>query len=118
MRTFGLPSLLSVVLMFSGCGNVFIRANWNSVNQTVAGVISIVLSVMISSDNIVQLSVMISSDNIETQVTIVTLLDNMAASNVTFCGDQRTQFPPDRLAQATFTPGQPCATLVRVIIQN
>jgi hypothetical protein len=88
-------------------GNVFIRANWNGGNQTVAGVISIV-----------QLSVVITGDNIATQVTIVTLLDNMAASNFTFCGDQRTQFPPDRLAQATFTPGQPCATLVRVIIQN
>jgi len=107
MRTFGLASLLSVVLMVSGCGNVFIRANWNGGNQTVAGVISIV-----------QLSVVITGDNIATQITIVTLLDNMTASNFTFCGDQRTQFPPDRLAQAIFTPGQPCATLVRVIIQN
>ena len=31
---FGLASLLSLVLLLSGCGNVFIRANWNGGNQT------------------------------------------------------------------------------------
>ena len=106
MRTFGLASLLSLVLLVSGCGNVFVRANWNGGSQTVTGVVSAV-----------KFTVVIDGDNVATQVTIVTLLDNMGASNFTFCGDQRTQFPPDRFAEATFTPGQPCATLLRVVIK-
>ena len=106
MRTFGLASLLSLVLLLSGCGNVFVRANWNGGNQTVSGVVSIV-----------QLTVVIDGNHVATQVTVVTLLDNLGASSFSFCGDQRSQFPPDRFAQATFTPGQPCSTLVRVVIK-
>ncbi len=105
MRTFGLACLLCLVLLLSSCGNVFVRANWNSGNQTVSGVVSIV-----------QLTVVIDSNNVATQVTVVTLLDNLEASNFTFCGDQSMRFPPDRFAQATFTPGQPCSTLLSVII--
>ena len=106
MRTFGLASLLSLVLLVSGCGNVFVRANSNGGSQTATGVVSTV-----------QFTVVIDGDNVATPVTIVTLLDNMGASNLTFCGDQRTQFPPDRFAEATFTHGQPCATLLRVVIK-
>ena len=106
MRIFGLASLPSLVLLFAGCGNVFIRANWNGNNQTVSGVVSVV-----------QLTVVTDGNNISTQVTVVTLLDNLGASNFTFCGDQRTQFPPNRFAQATFTPGQPCSTLLAVVIK-
>jgi len=107
MRTLGLASLLSVVILLSGCGNVFIRANWNGGSQTATGTISLV-----------QFTIVIDGNNVVTQVTIVTLLDNLSASNFTFCGDQRTQFPPDRFAQATFTPGQPCATLIRVVLKT
>ncbi len=106
MRTFRLASLLSLALLLSGCGNVFVRANWNGGNQTVSGVVSVV-----------QLTVVIDGNNVSTQVTVVTLLDNMGASNFSFCGDQRTQFPPNRFAQATFTPGQPCSTLLAVVIK-
>jgi uncharacterized protein YceK len=42
MRTFRLASLLPLVLLLSGCGNVFVRANWNGGNQTVSGVVSVV----------------------------------------------------------------------------
>ena len=56
-------------------------------------------------------------NNVSTQVTVVTLLDDLGASNFSFCGDQRTQFPPNRFAQATFTPGQPCSTLLSVVIK-
>ena len=106
MGTLGLASLLSLVLLLSGCGNVFVRANWNGGNQTASGVVSLV-----------QLTVVIDGNNVSTQVTVVTLLDNVGASNFTFCGDQRTQFPPNRFAQATFTPGQPCSTLLAVVIK-
>ncbi|MFY9558924.1 MAG: hypothetical protein WAQ52_01700 [Terriglobales bacterium] len=106
MRTFGLACLLSLVLLSSGCGNVFVRANWNGGNQTVSGVVSLV-----------QLTVVIDNHNVSTQVTVVTLLDNLGASNFSFCGDQRSQFPVDRFAQATFAPGQPCSTLLAVVIK-
>src|SRR6266481_1567707 len=107
MRTFRLATLLSLVLLLSGCGNVFVRANWNGGNQTVGGVVSVV-----------QLTVVIDNNNVSTQVTVVTLLDNLGASNFTFCGDQRMSFPPDRFAQATFRPGQPCSTLLAVVIKT
>jgi len=106
MRTFGLASPLSLVLLLPACGNVFVRANWNGGNQTVSGVVSVV-----------QLTVVIDGNNVSTQVTVVTLLDNLGASNFIFCGDQLTQFPPNRFAQATFTPGQPCSTLLAVVIK-
>jgi hypothetical protein len=73
MRTFRLASLLSLVLLLSGCGNVFVRANWIGGNQTVSGVVSVV-----------QLTVVIDGNNVSTQVTVVTLLDNLGASNFTF----------------------------------
>jgi hypothetical protein len=105
MRTLGLAILLFPILLTAGCGNVFIRAN----NQTVSGVVSVV-----------QLTIVTDGNNVSTQVTavVVTLRDNLGASNFTFCGDQRFQFPPDRFAQATFTPGQTCSTLLSVIIKT
>jgi len=105
MKTLGLASLLSLVLLLPGCGNVFVRVRWNGGNQTVSGVVSTL-----------QLTVVVDGNNVSTQVTIVTLIDNLTASNFSFCGDQRNQFPPDRFAQATFTPGQPCSTLLNVVI--
>ena len=75
--------------------------------STVSGVVSFV-----------QLTIVTDGNNVSTQVTVVTLQDNLGASNFTFCGDQRFQFPPDRFAQATFTPGQTCSTLLSVIIKT
>jgi uncharacterized protein YceK len=106
MRTFGLACLLSLVLLLSGCGSVFFRADWNGGSQTASGLVSIV-----------QLTFVVDNNNISTQVTIVTLANNLGASNFTFCGDQRTQFPLDRFAKATFTPGRTCSTLLSVVIK-
>jgi hypothetical protein len=106
MRTLGLACLLSLVLFLPGCSNVFVRAQWSGDNQTVSGMVSVV-----------QLTLLVDSNNVSTQVTIVTLVDNLGTSNFSFCGDQRNQFPPDRFAQATFTPGQPCSNLVNVVIR-
>ncbi|PYX32043.1 MAG: hypothetical protein DMG80_08955 [Acidobacteria bacterium] len=106
MRTLGLASLICLALLITGCGNVFIRANWNGNNQTANGFV-----------NFVQLTFVTDGNNVSTQVTIVTLQDNFGASDFSFCGDQRSQFPPDRFAQATFTPGTTCSTLVSVVIK-
>jgi hypothetical protein len=105
MRTSGLACLLSLALLISGCGNVFIRGSLGGGTQTVSGIVSVV-----------QLTVVIDANHVSTQVTIVTFLDNLASSTFSFCGDQRSQFLPERFAQATFTPGQPCDTLLTVVI--
>jgi hypothetical protein len=107
MRTLGLASLLSLAMLLPGCGNVFVRFQWNGGNQVVSGTVSTV-----------QLTIIVDSKNVSTQVTIVTLTDNSGASNFSFCGDQQNQFPPDHFAQATFTPGQPCSTLVNVVLKT
>jgi len=106
MRTLGLASLICLAVLLAGCGDVFIRANWNGNNQTASGFVSIVQLMFVTDGN-----------NVYTQVTIVTVQDNLVASNFSFCGDQRSQFPPDRFAQATFTPGTTCSTLVSVAIK-
>ena len=106
MRTFGLACLLALLLLIAGCGNVFVRGSLNGGTRTVSGVVSIV-----------QLTVVVTGDNASTQVTVVTLANNFATSTVSFCGDQRTQFPLNGFARATFLPGQPCADLFNVVIE-
>jgi len=95
MKTLGLASRLSLVLLLPGCGNVFVRVQWNGGNQTVSGVVSTL-----------QLTVVVDGNNVSTQVTIVTLIDNLTASDFSFCGDQRNQFPPDRFAQGDVYAGR------------
>ncbi len=104
MRTFGLACLLALTLLIPGCGNVFVRGFWNGGTQTVSGTVSIV-----------QLSFVVDG-NVSTQVTVITFTDNFASSTVSFCGDQRTQFPLNDFVQATFAPGQPCSNLFNVVI--
>lgn len=106
MRTFGLACLLALVLLSPGCGNVFVRSSWTGGTQTVSGIVSVV-----------QLTVVVHGDNVSTQVTVVTLTNNLGGSTVSFCGDQRTRFPLNEFAQATFTPGQPCSDLFTVLIK-
>lgn len=105
MRTFGLVWLLLLVLLISGCGNVFFQATFNPNTQTASGLVSFV-----------QLTIVIDN-NVETQVTIVTLQSTFGSSNFTFCGDQQGQFPLNNVVQATFTSGQPCSNLLSVIIK-
>src|SRR5262245_48522805 len=107
MRTFGLASLLFLVLLTTACGNVFVRANWGGGTQTASGFISIV-----------QLTVVVDDHGVSTQITVVTLFNDPASSTFSFCGDQRSQFPPNQFAQATFTPGTSCSTLLQVTIKG
>jgi hypothetical protein len=104
MRTFGLACVLALILLIDGCGNVFVRGSWNGA-QTVSGIVSLV-----------QFTVVVNGDNVSTQVTVVTFTNNFAGSTIPFCGDQRTRFPLNNFAQATFRPGQPCSDLFNVVI--
>lgn len=106
MRTVGLACLAVVLLLVCGCGNVFVRGSWGSGNQTVSGTVSVV-----------RLTIIVDSNNVSTQVTIVTFLNQSSSSDVSFCGDQRSQFPLQQFAQATFTSGQMCDTLLQVSIK-
>ncbi len=104
MRRLGLVSLLFLVLLASGCGTVFIGGFFNPYTQTASGVISFV-----------QVTI-VSNGNVSTEVTVVTLVNSSVGSNFTFCGDQQAQFPMNNFATATFNPGQPCSTLLTVVI--
>lgn len=106
MRYFGLSCALVFVLLVSGCGNVFIRGNFNSNTQTASGTVSIV-----------QLTFVLDEHNVSTQVTVVTLIDNFVPSTFMFCGDQTGQFTVNEFAKATFTPGTTCSNLLRVIVE-
>jgi hypothetical protein len=106
MRIFGLACLLALLLPIPGCGNVFVSGFTNFGAQTVSGFVSIV-----------QVTVVINGNNVSTQITVVTFTNNFASSTVSFCGDQRTQFPLNDFAQATFLPGQPCSDLFNVVIK-
>jgi hypothetical protein len=52
--------------------------------------------------------------NGSSSVTIVTLANQSAANTLSFCGDQRSQFPVDTIVKATFTPGMNCDNLISV----
>ncbi len=104
MRRLGLIGLLSLILLVSGCGTVFIGGSFNPYTQTASGVISFVQVTLVWNGNV------------STQVTVVTLVNSSTRSNFTFCGDQQEQFPMNNFATATFNPGQPCSTLLTVVI--
>ena len=103
-RLFSLLLLvLSLFLLSSGCGSVFVRGAIET-GSTIEG-----------SVNIVQLGN--TMNGMETvQVTFVTLLQNGTSSTVGFCGDQTTLFPLDQTVRVNFNPGQPCATVIVVVI--
>ena len=107
MRTFGLACLFALLLLIPACSNVFVRGFWNGGTQTATGFVSIV-----------QLTVVVVADNVSTQVTVVTLTNNFGSPTLSFCGDERSQFPLNNLVQATFQPGQPCSDLFNVVIKN
>jgi len=94
---------LSLLLLSTGCGNVFVR-----------GAIETGSSIQ-GSVRIVQLGNTLTG--METvQVTFVTLLQNGAFSILSFCGDQSAFFPLDQTVRVNFNPGQPCATVIAVVI--
>ncbi len=75
-----------------GCGGTFFIGG-SITPASVSGTVSIL-----------QLTVVNGNVN----VTIVTLVANGAASNLTFCGHDSSMFPMNTFVQVTFTPAQPC----------
>ena len=88
-----LLSLIVIVLLITtliGCGSMFF----------VGGVINPDGSTIIGSVCMVQLSNVIDLDGSVVEVTFVTFLQSGISSTMTFCGDQRSQFPMDQTVQS------------------
>ena len=102
-----LSALLAVclVLVSVGCGNVFVRGAILNGTSSVSGLVSVV-----------QLTAIIGDNGTTVQVTFVTFLQDGAASTIGFCGDERSRFPMQQTIQANFTPGQTCASIVKIVI--
>lgn len=90
---------LALLLLSTGCGNVFIRGAIET-GSAIQGSVSIVQLETVGS----------------IQVTFVTLLQNGEAFTIGFCGDQSALFPLDRTVRVDFNPGQRCATVIVVAI--
>lgn len=94
---------VSLLVFCGGCGNVFFRGAIQT-GSTITGSVSIV-----------QISSVVGGTG-TVQVTFVTFLQNGASSTIGFCGDQTTLFPLNQTVRANFNPGQPCATIITVVI--
>jgi len=81
------------------------RPRGNGIVQTASGFVSVV-----------QVTNMPDGNGTFIDVTLITFLLNGNATTMTFCGDQRNQFPIDQFVRANFMPGQPCADIVTVVI--
>jgi hypothetical protein len=104
-----LAVLLSCVLLVgsTGCGKIFVRGvlGGSGVVQTATGFVSIVQFTNVAGSGTL------------IDVTLVTFLQNGSSTTVTFCGDQRSQFPMNQFVTANFTPGQPCAEVLTIVVQ-
>ena len=49
-------------------------------------------------------------------VTLVTLQQTLGFTTTSFCGNVSGQFPMNSFAQVSFKPGQPCSTIVVIVI--
>jgi hypothetical protein len=97
-------SLILLSLVLTSCGDVFFRGAILTTPQSVSGTVSLV-----------QLTVVFDHGSSIT-VTAVTLLGPNRANSINFCGDQRSQFPMNQFVKANFNPGNPCSTLVLVVV--
>ena len=95
------PLLLLLIITGCGGGTFFIGTGHNGTAfVTTTGTVSIV-----------QLTV---TGN-QTQVTVVTLLNNGLDRTFNFCGNVVNQFPLDRFVSVNFNEGTPCFGLVQVV---
>lgn len=94
------PVLVLTLLLFAtGCGDVFFSGAIKT-GSTIQGSVSQV-----------QFG---ATGNL--QVTFVTFVTNGTPLTMAFCGDQRTQFPLGDTVRVDFNPGQPCASVILVVI--
>jgi hypothetical protein len=100
MNRLVLLAIFAVLLSCVACGDIFVRGAINPGFQSTTGTVSVV-----------QLS---ASSGSGVTITIITLMENNAASTLNFCGDQRTLFPLEQQVQINFRPGSPCASVLAV----
>ncbi len=93
--------LLSLFLLNSGCGNVFVRGVIQPGVSTVSGFVSVVQFTVVDGN---------------VQVTFVTFLGNRTSFTLGFCGDQRRRFPMNQNVRADFNAGQPCGNILTVVV--
>jgi hypothetical protein len=98
--------VVALSLPLAGCGQVFVGFVSNPGNpMQVSGTVSRV-----------QLEFYDDSHGTVTNFTAVTFINAGTATAINFCGDQRSGFPINRSAQADFTTGMFCSTLIAVVI--
>jgi hypothetical protein len=94
--------VVACLLTCVSCGDIFVRGAINPGSQSASGLVSVV-----------QFS---AATGTGVSLTIITLAGNGMAGTFSFCGDQRTLFPIDSQVRVSFMPGNPCASLVTVVL--
>lgn len=104
----GLTRLLLAALLFFlvGCGNIRFSGTLNSSDVLVAN----------GTVSIVQLTAILDSNGGLVNVTIVTLLEPVGTSVLTFCGNQASFFTIGSAVHVSFTTTQVCSNLIAVVL--
>jgi len=92
--------MAGLILPCAGCGAFFIGGAITT-GSTFRGTVSLA---------------QLGDVNGNVQVTFVTFLQSGFPSSMTFCGNQISLFPPNQTVQVNFNSGQPCATLLLVVV--
>jgi hypothetical protein len=98
-----LSSLLCTTLC--GCGAIRIQGFFGTDFATVSGFVSGV-----------QVTTVPGAGGTVVVVTIVIFQQTLGFITTNFCGNSATQFPMNSFAQVSFKPGQPCSTIVAIVI--
>jgi len=88
-----------------GCGVIRIQGVFGAGVETVSGFVSGVQLITVGSNGTT------------IEVTVVTLQQTLGFTTTNFCGNVVAQFPMNSFAQVSFTPGQPCSTIVVIEIE-
>jgi hypothetical protein len=101
-----LVSVVTLSLLLAGCGQVFVGFVSNPSNPMhVSGTVSVA-----------QLEFLDDGHSTLINFTAVTFVNAGTGTTINFCGDQRSDFPVGRSAQANFSTGLHCATLIAVVV--
>ena len=101
-----LVTVVALSLLLAGCGQVFVGFVSNPGNPMhVNGTVSMA-----------QLEFLNDGHGTLINFTAVTFVNAGSATTINFCGDLRSDFPVGRSAQANFSTGIYCSTLIAVVI--
>ena len=95
---------VSLLLLSAACGNLVVRGAIETVS-TIQGTVSIV-----------ELTESLNGTGGTVQVTLVTFLESGEPFTMGFCGNQTSLFPLTQTVPFNSHPGQPCATVIVVVI--